>query len=126
MRTRTKWILASVAGAIAICVYIALQIPVQIISNLKYEYETIEVVNGLRKYIETHDGEWPKAWADLEMARNMSEFTTVNFNLTSSQILQNTQLLYSAVLPKTGMYLTYPHAKSDLDRVLEMIREKHA
>jgi hypothetical protein len=85
-------------------------------------------------HVKTHDGEWPSSWDDLDRTEtamhsaplNSSyyrQYTNVNFTLTAEQLIANPALIYGAVMPITGHYSVYPHARSDLDGVMQAIRD---
>ncbi len=101
---------------------------------LRGDYETIRVVQMVEDYVKIHDGHWPLSWEDLdgtETAKYLApldssyfrRYTTVNFALTSEQLIANPTLIYDAVRPLSGKYHVYPHARQDLDRVMQAIRE---
>ena len=93
------------------------------LANLGYEYNTASVVRAVEEYVKTHDGEWPRSWADLDESRRRPDYTVVRFDLTADEILENNDLIYDAIRPSTGVYYTYPHARTDLERLLNTIEE---
>ncbi len=101
---------------------------------LRGDYETIRVVQMVEDYVKMHDGHWPLSWEDLdgtETAKHLApldssyfrRYTTVNFALTSEQLIANPTLIYDAVRPISGKYHVYPHARHDLDSVMQAIRD---
>jgi hypothetical protein len=101
---------------------------------LRGDYETIRVTQLIEDYVKTHEGNWPSSWENLdgtETAKQLApldssfwrKYTTVDFTVRSERLLGNPDLIYRAVMPVSGEYLVYPHAKQDLDRVMRAIRE---
>jgi hypothetical protein len=101
--------------------------------QVKSEYETIRVVQMVEEYVKTHDGRWPSSWQDLDATETAKynapldssyyrKYAVVNFALTREDLRQDPRLIYRAVLPLSGCYSVYPHARNDLDNVMELIR----
>ena len=93
--------------------------------TLQSEYGTQKVIQVVEQYVRTHGGKWPKSWADLDQAGNSryANYTRVNFDLNSEDLLKNRSLIYSAIAPATGEYVIYPHVRRSLDSLLETISE---
>ena len=102
--------------------------------TLRCDYETIRVTQMIEDYLTTHEGNWPLSWEDLDGTETAKQFapldssywrkyTTVDFTVRSEQLLSDPELIYNAVMPVSGEYFVYPHARRDLDRVLQAIRE---
>lgn len=102
--------------------------------DIKSEYETIRVVQMIEDFVTAHDGNWPSSWEDLdstETAKRLTldsldstyfrQYTTVDFSATSAILVKHPEMIYTAVMPVTDRYTTYPDAKRDLDRVMEVI-----
>ncbi len=105
--------------------------------QIKSEYETIRVVQMVDDYVGTHDGDWPSSWEDLDgtdaAKRNaprgssyFRRYTTVDFTLTTEQLIGNPELIYDAVTPLTHKYMVYSHARRDLNGVMQTIRQARA
>jgi hypothetical protein len=131
MKHPWHWILGSLA---VILLLVAAFIYCWLKETLRGDYETIRVVDLVEDYIKTHDGNWPSSWDDLdgtEKAKFYSplnssywrNYTKVDFTLTSDQIIEQPDLIYTAVLPMSGEYYIYPHAKRDISRLIQTIHE---
>ena len=101
---------------------------------LRGDYRTIRVTEMVEDYAKTHNGNWPMSWEDLdgtETAMRLApldssywrKYTTVDFTVRSEQLISDPELIYLAVMPISGKYFVYPHARRDLDKVLQAIRE---
>lgn len=93
------------------------------ISNLNNEYITAQVIGDLDQYVAAHPGAWPKNWKELGKGLDRSQYTRFRFDLTVEQILAQPELIYDAAQPVTGRYLTYPHAREQLDEVVRKLKE---
>ena len=101
---------------------------------LRGDYETRRVVQMVEDYVKTHEGNWPKSWEDLrdtETAKQLlpldlsywRRYTRVDFTMQSERLIRDPEMIYQAVMPMSGKYILYPHAKQDLDTVMQAIRE---
>ena len=100
---------------------------------LRGDYETARVIQIVEDYVKTHDGNWPVAWEDLDGTETSHatrldssywrRYTRVDFTLTSEQLIEKPDLIYDAVKPLSGEYIVYPHARQDLERVMQAIRD---
>lgn len=101
---------------------------------LRGDYETIRVTEMVEDYVKTHEGNWPRSWEDLDGTDTAKRFrpldssywrryTKVDFTIKSEQLVVDPELIYHAVMPVSGSYLVYPHARQDLDKVMRAIRE---
>ena len=93
------------------------------VSNLKSEYTTAEVIRDLEAYVVANPGEWPKSWQDLGDGSDLSAYTRFRFDLSVDSVLRQPELIHEAATPIRGTYLTYPHAKAQLDEVLRKLQE---
>lgn len=101
---------------------------------MRCDYYTVDVILMVQDYVETHDGNWPSSWEDLEGTEHYKgrglelsvypQYSRVDFTLTSDQILEDPSLIYQAVVPSSGKYICYPDARLHLDRILDTIRRK--
>jgi hypothetical protein len=83
---------------------------------MKSEYVTAHVIRAADLYISQHPQEWPKSWQELGLD-DYSQYTEFRFDLTPEAILQDQQLIYSAIQPRCRQYRTYPHARRQLDEL---------
>ena len=92
--------------------------------RVRGEYYTAGVIRDVTKYVATHDGAWPTTWEDIGETKQAESFVTMRFDLTSEQILADTNLIFTSILPARGEYIMYPHGTWDLNHLLETIRNK--
>jgi hypothetical protein len=101
---------------------------------LRGDYETVRVIQIIEDYVRMHDGNWPSAWDELDDVQTDRErsslgssywrrYTSVDFTLTSEQLIENPDLISDAVKPLNSEYIVYPHARQDLNDLMQAIRE---
>jgi hypothetical protein len=105
----------------------------QYLQQVKSEYETVRVVQMIEDYVKSHGGQWPSSWQDLDetevgkqcgsRSSYYQQFAAVDFSCRSEQLLRDSAAIYEAVTPVSRRYVMYPHAKQDLDRVMQAIRD---
>ena len=90
------------------------------------EYVTLRGIRYVERYVETHQGRWPRSWAELPSDEEVRQYTRIRFDLTAERILEDPSLIYTAVVPITGKFETYPHSKEHFDELLELLKELNA
>lgn len=99
--------------------------------RLKAEYGTIRVVQAVSKFVLDNEGRWPTSWSDLDAplkddstlgSAHYRRHVVVDFSVTADQLLENPERIQTAIVPVTGEYHIYPHARRDLERLLSSIR----
>jgi hypothetical protein len=100
---------------------------------LRGDYATARVIQTVEDYVKTHDGSWPTSWEDLDGTETAHatrldssywrRYTHVDFTLTSEQLVEKPDLIYDAVKPLSGEYIVYPHARQNLEGVMQAIRD---
>ena len=133
MQYRWKWIIGSVT---VVAVSVALFGYFRFNEALRGDYYTVDVIQMIQEYVETNNGKWPSAWEDLKETdrfaqRGLSisdyqQYAFVDFSLTSDQLIQKPELIYEAVAPIRIEYVVYPHARDDLQHVVETMRRQHS
>ena len=88
---------------------------------MKAEYETARIIQSIENYIIKSKGNWPVSKEQLK--EDYSQDIIVDYSITTDDIIKNPDLLKSAIRPKSGEFLTYPHYLKDLDRLLKTIKE---
>ena len=91
--------------------------------NVRSEYITAGVIHDIHVYVSSHPGEWPKSWNVLGSGADYSSHTIVRFDLSVEELRERPELIYSAVMPVSGRYYTYPHAKKQLEEIMKTIHE---
>lgn len=94
-------------------VFIALPMGVKLL-NMKSEYVTGGVIHNTLEYTRNTGGLWPRSWADLK-SEFASAYTRMNFDIDPATATK--QEIMSAIRPRSGMYLTYPGARRDLEQL---------
>lgn len=88
--------------------------------HMKSEYVTADVIGAVDRFVTEHPGQWPRSWQDLG-GEDASRHTDFRFDLTAERIVEDRQLIYRAIQPKSHRYRTYPHAKARLDALYEKL-----
>lgn len=91
---------------------------------MKSEYVTADVIRAADRFVTENPKKWPQSWQDLGGV-NLSQYTDFRFDLTPEMFLRDRQLIYSAIQPKCHQYRTYPHARAQLDRLYDKLRQAH-
>ena len=91
--------------------------------RVRGEYYTAGVIRDVTEYVAAHKGAWPTTWEDIGETKQAESFVTMRFDLTSEQILADTNLIFTSIEPSRGQYIMYPHATWDLKHLLETIRK---
>ncbi len=89
------------------------------LANMSSEYETARVIRETQEFVRKTQGQWPKSWADLGL-EDMSAHTRMRFDIDPATATREDIL--SAIRPRSGRYLTYPHADRDLAVLFEELR----
>ena len=89
--------------------------------RVKGEYFTSFTIRNATVYVQQHAGEWPKRWADIGEGQDYSSYTVMRFDLTADDLLRNRQLIFEAIRPVRGSYVMYPHAREELQYLLDEI-----
>jgi hypothetical protein len=131
MRLRHPWRWA-IGGLVAIVVSAAAFVYYRLNESLRRHYEPVGVIAMVDDYVRTHDGKWPSSWEDLEGTETFKRrgcglayfqrYTSVDFTLTSEQLIEKPGLIYHAVTP-IDMDICDQQARQYLDRVLQAIRD---
>jgi hypothetical protein len=90
---------------------------------MKSEYVTAGVISAADRYVAEHPQQWPSSWQDLGEG-DQSRYTEFRFDLTTDRILQNRELIYTAIQPRSRKYRTYPHARRQLDELYRKLAEE--
>lgn len=90
------------------------------------EYETARTIRLIKDYVRGHGGQWPRSWEDLPGGKARAKYSIVRFDLTRDELLENKELIYTAVLPRQRIYMIYPHAREQLDSLWKAMREAQA
>jgi hypothetical protein len=89
------------------------------LANMSSEYETARVIRETQEFVRRTKGQWPRSWADLTCG-DRSSYTRMRFDIDPATATR--EEIQSAIGPKSGRYLTYPHAERDLTGLFEELR----
>ena len=111
---KTALLLAAlIIGVLAVALYPKL-------SNMKSEYATASIIRELEDYV-IKNGHWPISPDAFPSPPPQEVF--INYRVNLEDLLKNTALLEQSVRPQSAKFYTYPHYKSDLQRLLKVIEE---
>jgi hypothetical protein len=84
--------------------------------QLTSEYLTASVIDNVKQYAAEHHGDWPSSWEAIGISdQRTRDLVEVDFDLNSWNLIDNKELIYTSIQPKSHMYRTYPHAKKQLE-----------
>jgi hypothetical protein len=106
----------AVAAVVGVCLFRVWR------ERVRGEYYTASVIRAVTEHVESHDGMWPKNWAAIGETEAAERFVAMRFDLTSEQILSDTNLIFTSIVPKQGPYIMYPHGNRNLLQLLEIMR----
>ena len=89
--------------------------------NMKSEYVTAGVIRDTYEFVKENQGQWPNSWSDIG-SQDFSSHTRMSFHIDPSSATK--EQVMSAISPQSGKYLTYPHAKADLESLFEEMQTK--
>jgi len=107
------WHLLIFVVVASIIVFIALGLGTRFL-NMKSEYVTAGVIRNTNAFVEDTGGQWPRSWTDLKMD-DMSAYTRMNFDIDPTTATK--EEIMSSIRPQSDMYITYPNAEDDLERL---------
>jgi hypothetical protein len=85
--------------------------------DLTSEYDTATVIDRVTTYVETHNGQWPTNWDEIEPWPGVREVVVIQFDVDIDRLIDDPEAIHSTIVPITGPYGTYPHAREDLERL---------
>lgn len=120
MTSFVKTLLLGTAGTIAI-IFVAMGYHLgPKFYYMKSEYVTADVIRAADSFVTQNPKKWPKTWQDLG-GEDLSRYTDFRFDLTTEAIVNNRQLIYTAIQPQCHRYRTYPHSRALLDTLYEKL-----
>jgi len=90
-------------------------------AELTAEYTTAGVIRDVTKFVETHEGRWPKNWKELGCADHVPSYVHFNFDVTPDELIKDGSLIHKTITPVTGAYHTYPHATRELNELRDVL-----
>ena len=89
----------------------------------KCEYTTARVIRDVTEWVDSHHGQWPQSWNDIPGSEHVREYVRMRFDVTVEELLEDDDLIYNVVVPQSGEYRTYPHARYHLTELRKLLRE---
>lgn len=90
--------------------------------QLASEYATADVIREVQRFVESHNGEWPRSWTDISSSDFDRKYVRVSFSVSAEELITDPQLIYTVIVPVSGVYYTYPHAERQLRELLNTIK----
>lgn len=91
--------------------------------EMKAEYTTARVISDTKKFVESHNGEWPKSWDELGCQDEVRSYVKFDFNVTADELIKDENRIHTSITPVTGRYRTFPHATRNLNALRERLIE---
>ena len=89
------------------------------------EYTTATVIRNVTKFVDSHDGRWPRDWEEVGGGDFARQYVRIDFGVSVERLLKDREQIYRSIIPVTDVYHTYPHAKRDLDRLWDVLAKHH-
>jgi hypothetical protein len=93
--------------------------------RLKSEYATAAVISDVEQFVTSHNGQWPRAWEDLPRSDHARNYVKLDFNVSIEDLIADRDLIYIAIIPMSGEYHTYPHARRQLEQLRDTLARFH-
>ena len=93
--------------------------------DMNAEYGTAQTIGKVGEYIEAHDGRWPTNWDEIEPWPGVRELVVVKFDVDVDRLIEDPEAIQSTIVPITGPYDVYPHARADLRWLREQLIRFH-
>lgn len=109
MLRRRTLVIAAVLSVLAFAAYELYQFNVEL-RFIGPVYEAIHVINEVIKYVDTHEGRWPRSWDDLPNADLSKLRTRMRFDVDVPELIRDPQKLRAAIQPLRSYYRVFPHS----------------
>jgi hypothetical protein len=93
--------------------------------QLSSEYVTAAVISEVKQFVESHNGQWPQSWDDIPGGDHARQYVRIRFDVRAEDLIADSNLIYTAIMPTSGVYYTYPHAERQLDQLFESLARFH-
>jgi hypothetical protein len=93
--------------------------------QLTSEYATADVIRDVTKYVKKHKGEWPEGWSDIPNGDDARHYVDMKFDVRIAELINDPELMYTVIVPESGVYYTYPDAELRLDYLRETLCQFH-
>lgn len=93
--------------------------------RLKAEYVTADVIRDVTRFVESHNGQWPRSWDDIPDGDFARQYARMKFDVNIDELAANPISIQSAIVPVTGVYHTYPHAEEQLNQLRDSMVRLH-
>lgn len=91
--------------------------------QIRSEYMTAQVLRNIQLYLKQNDGRWPKSPRDIGSEQYDLSYVHVNYDITAEELIKNPKFMKTSITTYSGKFYVYPHYESDLNELLETIKE---
>jgi hypothetical protein len=123
--TRWKKILLLIASVVAVLIGLAVYWLREFSRDMSAEYGTAQTIGKVTDYVESHNGNWPRNWDEIEPWPGAREFVVMPFDVDIDRLVDDPDAIHSTIVPITGPYNVYPHAKADLELLRRTLIKFH-
>ncbi len=95
-------------------------------SNMRSEYGTAQAIRDIESYVLHNNGDWPSSPEDLENKYPVEGNVTIDYSITSEELIADPSKLQQAVRPRSGKFYTYPYYKQDLEQLLRFLKADYS
>lgn len=93
--------------------------------DMRAEYGAAQTIARVADYVEAHDGRWPTNWDEIEPWPGVRELVVVQFDVDIDRLIEEPEAIQSTIVPITGPYDVYPHARANLQWLREQLIKFH-
>jgi flagellar basal body-associated protein FliL len=89
-------------------------------TNMKSEYATASIMRRIGEYVAAKE-KWPTSAEEIKVIQVDDVY--VNYDVTLEEIVKDKKILENAVRPESGKHFTYPHYKTDINNLFDIIKQ---
>jgi len=93
--------------------------------RMQAEYGAASTIQRVTEYVETHEGRWPSNWDEIEPWPGVRDVVVVQFDVDIERLIADPEAIQTTIVPITGRYGTYPHARAQLEQLRKKLIELH-
>jgi len=127
-----RWIVrAALVALIILVIGVALTATLAVRSALTAENNLLamlDTIDACTTYVESHDGAWPKNWADIEplipidRRHDVRQRVLLDFDTAPSELAGQNWLSFTGIQPKMPIYKAY---QGQLNGLIDVLRKFH-
>lgn len=91
-------------------------------SNMSSEYGTAGAIGDIESFVIENDGKWPSSSKDLKDRYPVGGKVSIDYSITSEEIIADPAKLKEAVRPRSGKFYTYPHYDQQIENLLKVLK----